>query len=107
MIVASPWIPRGFAALTVWPFIFVLREHRDDAGLIEHEMVHYREQRGVRMPWWMARYLVSKTFRRDAEVRAYRRQIEIGGISEDNAVLWLLTYRLDETADQLRTLLRA
>lgn len=43
-LVFTQRIPPGFSAMTLWPFIFVRPEFRHDAALIEHELVHYREQ---------------------------------------------------------------
>lgn len=44
MIISIRFVPQRFAAITFWPFIFVLPEQRGDTALIEHELVHYREQ---------------------------------------------------------------
>jgi hypothetical protein len=97
VIVTTNLIPTPFAAFTVWPFIFVLPQMADNKGLIEHELVHYREQRlCLTLPWWML-YLLSRKFRMAAEVRAYKRQIEVGGISRANAASFLLNYRLGIT----------
>lgn len=99
MIVTTEWVPHGFDAITCWPFIFVRPAQRDNAALIEHELVHYREQRWI-TPWWVLRYLLSRKFRLAAEVRAYRRQIELGGITQDQAAQMLTHYRLGITVDQ-------
>lgn len=84
--------------MTIWPLI-MLRPGARSVGLIEHELVHYREQAWI-TPWWIARYLLSTRFRLAAEARAYRRQIDIGGITIDGAVDMLLTYRLGITQKQ-------
>lgn len=99
MIVSTRFIPRGFDALTVWPFIFVRPAQRGNAALIEHELVHYREQRWI-TPWWVLRYLLSRKFRLVGEVRAYRRQIALGGITQDQAAQMLTHYRLGITFNQ-------
>jgi hypothetical protein len=70
MIVSTPLIPKGFSAISLWPFILVRPEHRSDIALIEHELVHYKEQAWI-MPVWVLLYLVSRKFRLAAEVRAY------------------------------------
>ena len=67
--------------------------HRSDTALIEHELVHYREQAWI-MPVWVLLYLVSRKFRFAAEVRAYTRQIELGGVTREQAAHALLSYRL-------------
>lgn len=96
MIVSTNLISRGFSACSLWPFIFVRPEHRRDTALIEHELVHYREQAWI-MPVWVLLYLVSRKFRLAAEVRAYTRQIELGGVTREQAAHALLSYRLGIT----------
>ena len=93
MIVSTNLIFKGFSAFSFWPFIFVRPEHRNDTALIEHELVHYREQAWI-MPVWVILYLVSRKFRLAAEVRAYTRQIELGGVTREQAAHALLSYRL-------------
>ena len=85
--------------MSLWPFILVLPEHSSNTGLIEHELVHYREQAWISPIWWV-RYLCSKSFRQAAEVRAYKRQIEVGGISEIGAAAMLLNYNLGITFEE-------
>ena len=96
MIICTHLIPKGFSACSLWPFIFVRPEHRTDFALIEHELVHYREQAWI-MPVWVILYLVSRKFRLAAEVRAYARQIEVGGVTPEQAAHALLNYRLGIT----------
>ena len=93
MIIKTKLIPDPFQAITIWPFILTKVDNR---GLIEHEMVHYREQAWIAPVWWL-RYLLSKSFRQAAEVRAYTRQIEVGGITRLSAAAMMLNYRLDLT----------
>ena len=93
MIVCTNLIPRGFSACSLWPFIFVRPEHCSDSALIEHELVHYKEQAWI-TPVWVLLYLISRKFRLAAEVRAYTRQIELGGVTREQAAHALLSYRL-------------
>lgn len=105
MIVTTHHVPDGFDAITVWPFVFIRPERLLDSGLIEHERVHLREQaRWLVLPWW-ALYLCSRRFRLAAEVRAYRRQIAVGGISISAAACLLLNYRTGVTYTQAKRLL--
>jgi hypothetical protein len=67
-------------------------------------MVHYREQAWIAPIWWL-RYAMSKSFRLAAEVRAYKRQIEVGGISRLTAAVMLLNYGLGLTLEQSLQLL--
>lgn len=104
MILTTRFVSAGFDALTVWPFIFV-HPGKETPGLIEHERVHWREQmRWLVLPWW-ALYLLSKRFRLAAEVRAYRRQIAVGGISIVSAAMQLTKYRTGVTYAQALSLL--
>ena len=96
MFISTNLISRGFSAFCLWPFIFVRPEHCNDNALIEHELVHYREQAWI-TPVWVFLYLVSRKFRLAAEVRAYNRQIELGGVTREQAAHALLGYRLGIT----------
>ena len=96
MIICTNLIPKGFSAVSLWPFIFVRPEHRNDTVLILHELVHYKEQSWI-TPVWVLLYLVSRKFRFAAEVRAYIRQIEQAGITREQAAHALLGYRLGIT----------
>jgi hypothetical protein len=71
----------GAHAVTLWPFIFIAREHRDDTALRCHEFYHWRQalRWGV-LPWYAA-YLILQIYylRRDSrehplEKGAYERQ---------------------------------
>ena len=99
MIVCTNLVFKGFSGFSLWPFIFVRPEHRSDIALIEHELVHYREQAWI-MPVWVMLYLVSRKFRLAAEVRAYNRQIELGGVTREQAAHTLLSYRLGITLEK-------
>ena len=99
MIIKTTLIKKPFQAITVWPVIFVLPDQADNVGLLEHELVHYREQAWIAPLWWL-RYVLSKSFRLAAEVRAYKRQIEVGGITRLTAAAMLLNYGLGITLEQ-------
>ena len=96
MIICTNLVPKGFSACCLWPLIFVRPEHRSDATLIEHELVHYREQAWI-TPVWVLLYLVARKFRLAAEVSAYTRQIKVGGITREQAANALLGYQLGIT----------
>ena len=101
MIISTHLIPKGFDAITFWPLILIRPEQCYNLPLIEHELVHYREQAWI-TPWWVLRYLLSRKFRLAAEVRAYRRQIELGGITHGQAAQMLTRYRLGMTIEKAR-----
>jgi hypothetical protein len=147
LVTSNRLVPASADAITVWPFIFVRPAARADRALIEHELVHYREQArcavaGVLgaltaivlslamgghpswtepaprlaglapfafLPWsWWGFYVLSPKFRLRAEVRAYRRQIELGGLRVDQAAQLIATrYFLRITAERAGELLRA
>jgi hypothetical protein len=104
MIIKTTLIKKPFQAISIWPVILVLPDQADNAGLIEHELVHYREQAWIAPLWWL-RYVLSKSFRLAAEVRAYKRQIEVGGITRLTAAAMLLNYGLGITLEQALQLL--
>ncbi|MDO8251390.1 MAG: hypothetical protein Q7T78_16955 [Rhodoferax sp.] len=99
MIIATHFVPAGFDAITLWPVILVRPSQRSNMPLIEHELVHYREQAWI-TPVWVARYLLSRKFRLAAEVQAYTRQIELGGITCEQAAQMLTFYKLGITLKQ-------
>ena len=99
MIVCTNLITNGFSAFSLWPFIFVRPEHRSNVALIEHELVHYREQAWI-TPVWVLWYVVSRKFRLAAEVRAYTRQIELNALTREQAAHALLSYRLGITFEK-------
>jgi hypothetical protein len=84
MLIKSNLIPQPFWAFTVWPFIVVRPEHADDKGIIAHENVHFKEQAWITPIWWL-RYALSKKFRVDAEVRAYKAQINMNVLTVEQA----------------------
>ena len=96
MIVASRWVPAGFDALTMWPFIFVRPEYKDDKALIAHELVHYDSMAWVTPFWWL-RYILSKSFRWAQEVKAYKVQIAMSGITAPQAAELLVQYQTGHT----------
>lgn len=105
MIIKTNFVPRGFDAITVFPFIIIRPESADNASLIAHEMVHYREQKAAWVVPWLLRYAFSSTFRLAAEVRGYQAQIAMGGITVDQAVQMLQGYRLNVSAADARVAL--
>ena len=67
-------IPKQHAACIRGPFILIRPEYKEDKGLLAHERVHVEQ-------FWNApiihnlRYLISKQYRLDCEVAAYREQL--------------------------------
>jgi NRPS condensation-like uncharacterized protein len=96
---------KGFDALTLWPFIFIDPQFINNQGLIEHEMVHYKEQAWI-TPYWIAKYAMTKKFRLGAEVRGYKRQIEVNGITTNEAANLLTNYGVGISYEEAIHLLR-
>jgi len=94
-------------AMTIAPFVIIDPRFINDKTLLAHEEIHYKEQiRVLTLPWWIL-YLLSPTFRLHAEVRAYKRQIELGGITVDLAAYFISSrYRLNISVDKVQQLLR-
>lgn len=94
----------GASALTVWPFIFIVDP--SDAPLIAHEMTHYDEQLKYLVVFWWVLYLLSRAFRQRAEVKAYKVQIALGGLTIDRASYYLSSmYFLGITQEKAKSLL--
>ena len=105
MIVRTHVVPRGFDAITVWPFILVRPGSADDAPLMAHERVHYIEQRSSGVLPWLICYAASKRFRLAAEVRGYKAQVAAGGTSVAVAARLLTSYRTGVTEVEAHKLL--
>ena len=106
MIITTTLIREPYDAFTAWPFIFIRPEYRNDKALIAHEQVHYRSMAWLTPFWWLI-YAISKSFRWAQEVKAYRVQMALGGISIEDATYMLCTYRTGHTLDQARAALLA
>lgn len=68
-------------------WIFIDERYRSDSGLLAHEMVHYRQFRNQPFSyhflyWW------SSSFRYEAEVEAYRKQLDYVANRLDAAILF-------------------
>lgn len=73
----------GAQAMTLTPRLILLHPARaNDAALIAHEQKHAEQMRAAGTLTWWARYLLSRDFRRQQEVEAYRVQIERGASLE-------------------------
>ena len=91
VVATCPRLLFGFDAITIWPLILIKPERIHDAGLLAHEMVHYRRQTWVTPLWWLA-YLLAPSFRLREEVLAYKRSVG-HGMPLNVAADWLLRYR--------------
>lgn len=78
---------RPFAGKHFLWWIFIDERFRGDSGLLAHELVHYRQFRNQPFSyhflyWW------SSSFRYQAEVEAYRKQLEYASDRLDAAMLF-------------------
>lgn len=98
----------GFDALTVWPFIFIVKQHKNNHALIEHEKVHYTEQRDSLLFPWLIQYCLSDRFRFNAEVRGHAVQVKLGGGTLQWAAFHIATkYDTGRTVEQAESALKA
>lgn len=106
MILKTPWLPSGAAAMTPFNWLILVKPaYINDAALIAHEQTHIAQRKRIpfagTLVWW-ARYALSKQWRMQYEIEAYRVQIASpGGISLVSAAYCLSTmYRLDISFDR-------
>lgn len=102
-------LPRviGFDAISIWPFIFITPGFSKDRALLDHELVHYREQRAwLVLPWFLL-YLCSKSFRFRAEVRGHAAQISNGGCTLEWAAAYIAkNYHTGKALNEIEQALR-
>lgn len=125
-------IVNGSGGTVQGPFIKILSKYKDDAGLLEHETTHVRQWYvvltiglllstlltllvsssfwplyGLTPVFHQLLYKFFRPYRRWCEVRAYRKQISVGGYaSNEFAITALLDkYDLQLSADEARSLL--
>lgn len=91
----------GFDAFTIWPFIFITKKYSTNVPLVEHEKVHYKEQRDVFLFPWLLLYRLSAKFRFNAEVRGHAVQVKLGGVTLKWAAWHIATkYNTGRTVEQ-------
>ena len=78
-------IPKQYDAMTRGPFILIRPKFKEEKGLLEHETIHVRQ-------WWKnplfhaLRYKLSKKYRLQCEVAAYKHQLKF--YENDNIYLF-------------------
>lgn len=66
---------KNFDGLTIYPFIFIIPEQKNNIPLIEHEKQHVR-QFFVYFILFPFLYLFNRKFRQKFEIEAYRKQLK-------------------------------
>ncbi|MVX37239.1 hypothetical protein [Myroides sp. LoEW2-1] len=62
-IVVTKLVPKGYAALTLYPFIFVRKEeHKQNKILLNHERIHLRQQKRLFVIGFLIWYLLEYLF---------------------------------------------
>ena len=83
ILVKVPWLPSVYRGRTTWaitiaPFVFILKKYADNNAVLAHEMVHI--QQVARAGWWKfyLKYIFNIGFRRsvEAEGKAKQREVE-------------------------------
>lgn len=84
MIIHAPkLVPKGAAAITVFPFI-ICRDKENQKHLIEHEKVHLRQQVKYLFIGFALLYFGSKKWKYKFELEAYRVSVK-HGLSKERA----------------------
>ena len=74
LFISNEVIPEGSAGCTKAWFIYIRPAYKEDRPLLEHEKIHVR-QFWRTLGFHALFYLLSKTYRLNAEVEAYRVQL--------------------------------
>jgi hypothetical protein len=102
------FVPDRFAAITIWPFVFIKPQYKDDIGLRKHEEVHLRQFLSTYGLFW-AFYLLSKKYRLNAEVEAYKEQLR--WYDDDRTVMFAVyistKYKLNISVEAATALLKS
>lgn len=125
-------LANGFGGTAQGPVIKILSKYKDDAGLLEHEKTHVRQWYavlalglllctlltlivlpslwplyGLALFSHQLLYKFVRAYRRWCEVKAYRKQIAIGGYASNEFAVTALVekYDLRLGADEVRALL--
>lgn len=81
-IITVPWLPSWNKGMTTWaitisPFVFILREQRENAGLLAHEQVHLDQVKEIGWGKFYWQYITDKMFRASVEDAGYAKQKEV------------------------------
>lgn len=82
-VVIKDWPPIiGFfisaLAMSIYPWLIIRKDWKDEEWLIKHEEVHLAEQKEMGTVKWIAKYFFSKKFRYEAELRGHAAAVKHG-----------------------------
>ena len=82
ILVTVPWLPSVYRGRTTWaitiaPFVFVIKSKKDDPGVLAHEMVHIRQVAAMGWIPFYWNYVTNRAFRRSIEAEGYAKQREV------------------------------
>lgn len=104
------FVPERFGGIVYGLFIFIRPKHRDNTGLLEHELIHV-EQFYRPKSILMLRYKFSKSYRLKCEVEGYKKQIQYYDSDQVERLLRVFAgyiatkYKLDITQEDAYNLL--
>jgi hypothetical protein len=78
-LIKVPWLPSPIWAITLAPFVLILKSQSDNKALIAHEQKHLDQIREYGRARWYWRYITDLDFRRRQEAEGYAVQKRYGG----------------------------
>ncbi len=109
-IIYTDFMPDNFSGATNAMIVRIRPHHKDDQGLLEHELVHVRQSYRLFFLIHAVLYLASKRYRLYSEVEAYRKQLwyslNIDYLRGQFAGFIAEKYNLDITKEQALELLQ-
>ena len=76
LVVYTERVPKGSAGCANGPVIRILPEYKNDEGLLQHELIHVQQAYRLLFIFHALLYYFNDSYRLQAEVEAYRKQLE-------------------------------
>jgi len=76
LVVYTKRVPKGSAGCANGPVIRILPSHKNDEGLLQHELIHVQQAYRLLFIFHALLYYFNDSYRLHAEVDAYRKQLE-------------------------------
>ena len=82
ILIPVPWLPsakKGFTtwAITLSPFVLILKSKKDDKAILAHEQVHLDQVKEMGWLNFYWRYVTNLNFRSSVEAAGYAKQREV------------------------------